>query len=104
MRHLTITVEEDVYLSCQKLIQERELSSTINDFLKNFIGMTENDFFQEKSELEKEKASITKKLNELNSKLVLMNRKEEEAKKKAKQQTLQVLKGMRMNNPLRDIL
>jgi len=104
MRTISITLEDEVYLVCNELIRERKLSTTVNELLKNFLSLEDNEFFAEKESLTKEKESLNKRLSEVTSKLTIIQTRETEAKKKAKQQTLQVLKGMRANNPLRDLV
>jgi len=37
MKTITITIEDEVYLSCLDLIKERQLSATVNDFLKMYL-------------------------------------------------------------------
>ena len=104
MKTATITLEDEVYLLCFDLIKQRQLSSTINELLRNFLNVDDNEFFQKKESLMKEKEEYEDRLKKISTKLVIMKQKEEEAKKKAKQQTLQTLKGMRKNNPLRKII
>jgi len=103
-KNLTVTIDQEVYLACRFLIEEGKLSETINNFLINFTGMSDNEFFQEKSELKKKKDTLTKTLNEINTKLIIMDKKEKDKEEQSKQETLAVLRGMRMNNPIKKIL
>jgi hypothetical protein len=101
MKNINITIEDEVYFLCNPIIKERRLSPIINDFLKSLVQSQGNEFFQQKSELEREREVCQERMKEISSKLIIMQIQEDESRKKARQQTLQVLAGMRANNPLR---
>jgi NADH/NAD ratio-sensing transcriptional regulator Rex len=103
MKNITISIEDEVKLLCSDLIDQKKLSPTINSLLKSFLQFDNNNFLKEKESLIKERDSLEKKLKDVSAKLMIIATKEKKAQAEAKQKTLNTLKGLRSNNPLRNV-
>lgn len=104
MKHLTITIEDEVYLKTLELSKRRELSSTVNAFLKNYLDANNNEIRKEENKLLKDKEKLSKKLNEINSKLTYIELEKEKESEDNEKIGSAMVESIKRSGKLKDLI
>lgn len=100
---INLSIDQDVYVKSMDLIEKRELSKLVNEFLRNFHNIKDNDFNEEYENLLEEREEHSQELEKINTKITLLEAKNKENKTKRKRQDKQIFESIKRSGVLEDV-